>query len=210
MQLSENAIEALAATITGRCLSSSSSRRIRRRRFLSVFGISPYVVSLIWDMFENGSDFADTKIRPIHLLWTLYFLKVYDTETVCANACCCDEKTFRKWIWVCMEQLAELEDDVVSHNKMNETVCPYLQLPSWCGVIGARGDGGGALNAMAFWYTTMILMLNSCSFFPINIRSSGKIDGCVIMAAVALSQLTVPIFRSWNQSLLTENGFHTK
>lgn len=35
----------------------------------------------------------------MHLLWTLYFLKTYNTEDVSCAFLRCDRKTFRLWVW---------------------------------------------------------------------------------------------------------------
>ena len=44
-----------------------------------------------------------------HLLWALYFLKLYNPEKVSAVACGVDEKTYRKWLWEVLEVLGELD-----------------------------------------------------------------------------------------------------
>jgi hypothetical protein len=59
----------------------------------------------------QGTVLAD-KATPIHLLWMLCFLKLYNSENAMASQCCCDEKTLRKWAWYMIEAVASL--DVVS------------------------------------------------------------------------------------------------
>jgi hypothetical protein len=59
------------------------------------------------------------KSKPRHLLWTLYFLKVYPREAPGCSAVggskgAIDPKTFRKWVWLFIERIAELADEVVS------------------------------------------------------------------------------------------------
>ena len=50
-----------------------------------------------------------------HLLWALFFLKVYETEENSANAVGkVDEKTYREWSWRFVEAISYLECDVVS------------------------------------------------------------------------------------------------
>jgi len=48
-----------------------------------------------------------------HLLWSFLFLKTYDPEKVLSVACGVDEKTYRKWVWLVLDLLGEL--DLVSH-----------------------------------------------------------------------------------------------
>ncbi len=57
--------------------------------------------------------------RPEHLLWALYFLKVYPKQgpgcsTVGASNDAIDPKTHRKWVWVFIEAISELVVVVVS------------------------------------------------------------------------------------------------
>ena len=47
------------------------------------------------------------------MLWTLAFMKLYDSEAVLAAICRCDEKTFRKWVWQGVDVLGDL--DLVRH-----------------------------------------------------------------------------------------------
>ena len=53
--------------------------------------------------------------HPAHLLLCLMFLKIYATETVlCTMAGGVEEKTFRKWSWMFVDELSYLEDSVVT------------------------------------------------------------------------------------------------
>ena len=57
----------------------------------------------------------------VHLLWALYFMKVYPKEgTACATAGgsggAIDPKTLRKYVWPIILGLADLEPNVVSEN----------------------------------------------------------------------------------------------
>jgi hypothetical protein len=82
------------------------------------FGTSIRIVNILlklvlWD-----------KLRPMggcpeHLLWALYFMKVYPKQgpgclVVGASAGAVDPKTHRKWVWVYVKAIAELVDVVVS------------------------------------------------------------------------------------------------
>ena len=58
------------------------------------------------------------KIKPKHLLWKLYFLKVYPREgpgcaAVGGSRGAVDPKTMHKWVWLFLERIAELADEVV-------------------------------------------------------------------------------------------------
>ena len=79
------------------------------RRFKSFFGTIPEICSRIWNLLE-GHHHPSSK--PKHLLFSLHFLKCYDTEENNAKFFCVDEKTFRKWSWFYFPLIA-FELDVV-------------------------------------------------------------------------------------------------
>eukprot|EP00171_Calliarthron_tuberculosum_P022524 IDg22524t1 len=93
----------LGALIIGRAKGAYSKTELRR--FRSVFGVTSYACSLLWAILcpsvPNSS--------PVHLLWPLMFLKVYGTEHVHAVLAHADEKTFRKWSWFYIRQMAQLK-----------------------------------------------------------------------------------------------------
>lgn len=85
---------------------TNSSNTLRDRRYRSIFGVSAHVTSIIWNiMIPTINLFA----RPIHLLWTLYFLKQYSTEHNNAYVWNCTEKTFRKWCWYFIEKISNFK-----------------------------------------------------------------------------------------------------
>jgi hypothetical protein len=84
---------------------------VPRRTFLAIFGVSAYVCSIIWEyLIEEPRRLRGAK--PIHLMWALMFLKLYNIEETNAIICQCDVQTFRKWVAIVMRALASL--DVVS------------------------------------------------------------------------------------------------
>ena len=49
------------------------------------------------------------KAEPKHLLWALLFCKVYGSESVHHNLTGADEKTLRKWIFIFLGLISELD-----------------------------------------------------------------------------------------------------
>ena len=47
--------------------------------------------------------------KPHHLLDALFFLKVYSSEDVHSGFSGCDPKTLRKWNWIVIEAIAQLD-----------------------------------------------------------------------------------------------------
>jgi hypothetical protein len=87
-------------------------------RFRELFGASIGVILHVWYAMEEGG-LLPNKSRPKHLLWTLYFLKVCPREAAGCSAVgggggAIDPKTLRKWVWIFIERIAELADEVVS------------------------------------------------------------------------------------------------
>jgi hypothetical protein len=84
--------------------------RIGDRDFRSLFGISANVCSVVWNLcdFPSGTE-------PKHLLWAFLFLKVYSTEAVLITIVGGPtRKTFRKWVWIVIEEVAAKAPSVVS------------------------------------------------------------------------------------------------
>ena len=69
------------------------------------------ICTLIWWMLEEERLLPD-RAHPKHLLWTLYYMKTYQTENVTVVFVGCDEKTLRKWTRLMSDAIADL--DVVS------------------------------------------------------------------------------------------------
>ena len=103
--------ESLGRQLAG--YSRSASERIRLERFNSFFGVNPIIVSVVWSMLIDNQ-MCSRSPNPVHLLWALLFLKLYDTTSNLAALARCDEKTFRKWSWFYIESIANLDSQVVS------------------------------------------------------------------------------------------------
>jgi hypothetical protein len=103
--ISPHAFLALAQTITK--TSHTTARHKARSRFVSTFGSKPSLVSELWNLLEVKK--LPRGFRPIHLLWTLCFVKLYASEATLSSLCGCDEKTFRKWVRCGLEIISDLD-----------------------------------------------------------------------------------------------------
>lgn len=83
------------------------------RSFRAHFGASIDVASVTWDRIRDNRT-CPRAIKPIYLMWGLYFLKVYGTTEVMANKCGTSCNTFRKWVWIVLRQIQKLKRRVVS------------------------------------------------------------------------------------------------
>ncbi len=88
------------------------------RHFHEYFGAPFTIVRMVWDMLVEGG-LLPKNGEPKHLLWTLYFLKCYPKEgpgcaAVGGSRGAIDPKTMRKWVWLFLERICELADEVVS------------------------------------------------------------------------------------------------
>ncbi len=77
------------------------------------------MVFKVWSMLVEGG-LHPKNSKPKHLLWALYFLKVYSREgplcsTVGGSKDAINPKTMQKWVWLFLERIAELADNVVSY-----------------------------------------------------------------------------------------------
>lgn len=110
----ENDFLKLGLFIAGRRV--VKSRKVSRGRFQSSFGTEPVVVADLWQLLMDCRlwTYRD-KCKPSHLLWALMFLKTYGKEMDMAARVRCDEKTWRKWVWVVLHGISLLKSDVVSN-----------------------------------------------------------------------------------------------
>jgi hypothetical protein len=85
------------------------SARVEDARFRAHFGTSANICCDLWNMI--GAD----RGKPVHLLWALMLLKLYCAEAVlCTLAGGVHEQTFRKWAWLFVNEISELQYKVVS------------------------------------------------------------------------------------------------
>lgn len=93
------------------------SEKSEDRDFREHFGCGVNVAHTIWMMMESRELIPNDGMIH-HLLWTLMFLKSYTKEkTMCTLVGIRDPKTLRKWVWLFIDNLAELESSVVSNFK---------------------------------------------------------------------------------------------
>jgi len=107
-----------ARDIQNRTSRNVGTAEMEDRRFRELFGARVEIVVLLWEMMEEDNLLPE-KSKPKHLLWSLYFLKVYPREgagcaAVGGSGGAIDPKTLRKWVWLFVERIAELADDAVS------------------------------------------------------------------------------------------------
>jgi hypothetical protein len=106
-----------------RNIQNRASRRVglevkEAQLFREFFGTNVRVVKILWELvvFEKLRPRGG---RPEHLLWALYFMKVYPKQgpgflVVGASAGAVDPKIQRKWVWMYVEAIAKLMDVVVN------------------------------------------------------------------------------------------------
>jgi hypothetical protein len=100
MQITSQTVEAVAQTI----IRTPGSMR----HFKAAFGVSPFMCSVMWNYMDDQENLPH-RAQPKHLLWTLLFLKLYNSENVLCSLCECDEKTFRKWVWLMLPAIGSLD-----------------------------------------------------------------------------------------------------
>lgn len=94
------------------------SKQAERRAFMEFFGTRAAIVSLIWRLLVEN-DLLPEKAQIKHLLWALFFMKVYPKQgpacsVVGGSDGAVDPKTLRKWVWLFISRIAMLEPIVVS------------------------------------------------------------------------------------------------
>jgi len=70
------------------------TRSVSDSTFISLYGASPTVCNLLWNLLTT---IRPESARKIHLLYALLLLRNYNNEEMNASLCDCDRKTFRYW-----------------------------------------------------------------------------------------------------------------
>ena len=95
--------------------SSQPNSRASQERFKANYGYDENKCSIIWNyLVRSHWTELERSAKPIHLLWTLLYMKSYGTERKAASELGIDEKTLRKWAWFIMEGISELAPCFVS------------------------------------------------------------------------------------------------
>lgn len=85
---------------------SHLSQKQGLRRFKTFYGVSPNISRILWALIETN---VPETCEPKHLFWTLHFLKQYNTESVNRATFKADGKTIRKYVWLIIDLLADLD-----------------------------------------------------------------------------------------------------
>ena len=88
------------------------SAQTEDRVFREYFGIGPLVAVILWELLILHRLLLDG-CGIIHLLWTLIFLKEYGKTHQMSNQAQVDANTFRKYVWLFIAAISELEVHVV-------------------------------------------------------------------------------------------------
>jgi hypothetical protein len=90
-----------------RNISTFNLNETNLKKFKSLFGVSPQLASILWErVFCQYPPCTDVLLFPVHLLWSLMFMKTYANETVLASYIGKDAKTVRKYNWIILEHIS--------------------------------------------------------------------------------------------------------
>ena len=92
---------------------NGKSEKRQLELFSAHFGASPDICVLLWHE-STPHDPSGGKMRPVHLLWALYFLRCYPTEEQLEATVHRSPKTVRKWIWLALNRIQSLLPTKVS------------------------------------------------------------------------------------------------
>ena len=94
---------------------NQASSLAKNQLFKSWFGARPVVCASVWNLLDKAGVVTSRKAYPIHLLIGLFFLKNYCPADKGASDLGYNTKTYQKWSWLIVEELANLDKYVVSH-----------------------------------------------------------------------------------------------
>ena len=112
--MDEIAFITLAAFVTHR--KDNYDTNAAKAQFRLSFGVSADLTSILWGVIvmEHIHKF-DVAVKPVHLLWTLLFLKQYMTGQMQEAVIGKTRKTIMKYVWAVVAVMAGMANDMVSH-----------------------------------------------------------------------------------------------
>ena len=99
------------------------------RTFRALFGTSTDVCSVLWDYCATHKRRPKRGMKPKHLLWSLRFLKSYDTEDSLSTWAETTRKTWRKWVWILLRIIRKYKNDLVCHYNLVVWVNIAISVP---------------------------------------------------------------------------------
>ena len=115
-----NEFRLLGLSLVGLDPKPGNSVNVQDRRFREHYGPGWNTVAKLWEALveaekQSESSNAVAKLKKKHLLWCLYFMKVYSVEGVGAARFGIDRKTYVKWVWVYIKKVSSLTPHFVSY-----------------------------------------------------------------------------------------------
>ena len=92
--------------------------------FKNIYGMSPLQTTVTWNNIIGSSNVLD-KFRKNHLLWTLRFLRHYQTKQCLAHDVNVAPGTLMKWVWYTIELLAKLKIVSLTNVQYQKTLLNY-------------------------------------------------------------------------------------
>lgn len=83
-----------------------------KRMFGVVAAICASIYPMIWTNLRTCNGFQT--IEPKHLLWALYWMKHYTSESAISNMVATSAKTLRKWVKKIVFEISLLKESTVS------------------------------------------------------------------------------------------------
>ena len=93
-----------------------SNEKRNSLRFIAWFGTTPHICSILWSILQGGWNKYVNNPKAVHLLWALRFMKGYSSWETHAAEVSKDSKTFRKWVWFYIKEIAKFVPQIVSKN----------------------------------------------------------------------------------------------
>jgi len=114
MKIAPSVFVDVGLKIIGRSQSTATQGMAQKRRWRKLFGASPVVCSCLWALIDPlNNRRLPSKAEIKHLLWALVFMRDYDVEENHAVLTGADEKTYRKWQWSFINEIALTESRVI-------------------------------------------------------------------------------------------------
>ena len=95
-----------------------SLRKKVETTFNGMYGMTVYQFLILWNLIHDQFN-IDTYFSITHLLWTLYFLKQYQSRNVMTVLFRTSKNTLSKWIWYTLDLISNL-------NLVSNIICFHI------------------------------------------------------------------------------------
>ena len=109
MRVHKNVFKCLAKQLLCASAKCHAFRTVKHRTFSAYFNLQCHQIARLWNKLCHSMPHEMSEMKPVHLLYALHFMKLYQTSDVNSAFAGLDAKTVRKYTWKMIDILADVD-----------------------------------------------------------------------------------------------------